>query len=83
SGMGFIAVALVYFGAWRPYGVMAGALLFSFVNALQLQVNVIGLDIPTEFTVMAPPIITILALVLTSKSKEKPTELTKPFERGT
>ncbi|MAU12070.1 MAG: ABC transporter permease [Anaerolineaceae bacterium] len=83
SGMGFIAVALVYFGAWRPYGVMAGALLFSFVNALQLQINVIGFDIPTEFTVMAPPIITILALVITSKSKEKPTELTKPFERGT
>jgi simple sugar transport system permease protein len=82
AGQGFIAVALVYFGAWRPYGVMAGALLFSFVNALQLQVNVIGIDIPTEFTVMAPPIITILALVLTSRSREKPTALTKPFTRG-
>jgi len=82
AGRGFIAVALVYFGAWRPYGVMAGALLFSFVNALQLQINVIGFDIPTEFTVMAPPIITILALVLTSRSREKPTALTKPFTRG-
>ncbi len=82
AGQGFIAVALVYFGAWRPYGVMAGALLFSFVNALQLQINVIGVDIPSEFTVMAPPIITILALVLTSRSREKPTALTKPFTRG-
>ncbi len=33
SGLGFIAVALVYFGGWRPVGVMAGALLFSTVNA--------------------------------------------------
>jgi general nucleoside transport system permease protein len=82
SGQGFIAVALVYFGAWRPYGVMAGALLFSFVNALQLQINTIGVGIPTEFTVMAPPIITILALILTSRSKEKPTALTQPYERG-
>lgn len=82
AGQGFIAVALVYFGAWRPVGVMLGALLFSFVNALQLQINVVGLNIPTEFTVMAPPIITILALAFASKSKEKPTALTKPFERG-
>ena len=34
NGMGFIAVALVYFGGWRPAGIMAGALLFSMVNAL-------------------------------------------------
>ncbi len=82
AGQGFIAVALVYFGAWRPYGVMAGALLFSFVNALKLQIDVIGVNIPAEIAAMAPPIITILALVLTSRSREKPTALTKPFTRG-
>jgi simple sugar transport system permease protein len=38
AGQGFIAVALVYFGGWRPVGVLLGALLFSFVNALQLQI---------------------------------------------
>ncbi|GAB4522031.1 MAG: ABC transporter permease [Anaerolineae bacterium] len=82
SGMGFIAVALVYFGSWRPYGVMAGALIFSFVNALQLQINVKGFDIPSEFAVMMPYVITIIALVFASKRVEKPTALTKPFERG-
>lgn len=82
SGLGFIAVALVYFGRWKPYGVLAGALLFSFVNALQLQVSAIGLDIPSEFAVMAPYVITIIALVFASKQTEKPTALTKPFERG-
>lgn len=82
SGLGFIAVALVYFGRWKPFGVMAGALLFSFVNALQLQVSAIGLDIPSEFAVMAPYVITIIALVFASKQTEKPTALTKPFDRG-
>jgi simple sugar transport system permease protein len=82
AGQGFIAVALVYFGGWRPWAVAAGALLFSFVNALQLQIKVIGLDIPSEFAVMAPYVITIIALVFASKRQEQPTALTKPFERG-
>jgi general nucleoside transport system permease protein len=82
SGIGFIAVALVYFGGWRPYGVLIGALLFSFVNALQLQISTISLNLPSEFAVMAPYVITIIALVFASKRTEKPTALTKPFERG-
>ncbi len=82
SGLGFIAVALVYFGRWKPYGVLVGALLFSFVNALQLQVQAVGIKIPSEFAVMLPYVITIIALVFASKRVEKPTALTKPFERG-
>lgn len=83
AGIGFIAVALVYFGGWRPYGIMLGALLFSFVTALQLQIQVMGFEeIPSEFAVMAPYVITIIALVFASKRQEQPTALTKPFERG-
>lgn len=82
NGIGFIAVALVYFGGWRPVWVLGGALLFSLVNALQLQINARGYDIPSEFAVMAPYVITIIALVFATKSTEKPTALTKPFERG-
>ena len=82
AGQGFIAVALVYFGGWRPWAVAAGALLFSFVIALQLQIKVIGLDIPSEFAVMAPYVITIVALAFASKRQEQPTALTKPYERG-
>lgn len=82
AGQGFIAVALVYFGGWRPWAVAAGAILFSFVNALQLQIKVIGADIPSEFAVMAPYVITIIALVFATKRHEQPTALTKPYERG-
>ncbi|MCI0714549.1 MAG: ABC transporter permease [Chloroflexi bacterium] len=86
AGQGFIAVALVYFGAWRPYWVMAGAMLFSTVNALQLQIKTIesalSFDIPDEFAVMAPYVVTILTLIIASQRVEQPTALTKPFERG-
>lgn len=82
SGLGFIAVALVYFGGWRPTGVLFGSLLFSFVNALQLQIRVVGLDIPSEFAVMSPYVITLIALIFASKRQDKPDALTKPFERG-
>jgi simple sugar transport system permease protein len=82
SGLGFIAVALVYFGGWRPSGVMLGALLFSLVNALQLRLQVEGVNIPSDLMVMMPYILTIIALVLTVQRVRSPSALTKPFERG-
>ena len=81
SGLGFIAVALVYFGAWRPWGVLGGALLFSMVNSLQLWVQVLGIPIPSDIAVMMPYILTILALVVTVSRVRGPSALTKPFGR--
>ncbi len=82
NGQGFIAVALVYFGSWTPLGVMVGALLFSIVNALQLWVQVLGLNIPSDVAVMLPYLLTIFALALPFRRSLQPAALTKPFERG-
>jgi len=82
SGLGFIAVALVYFGAWRPWGVLGGALLFSLVNSLQLWIQVLGIPIPSDIAVMMPYILTILVLVATVSRVRAPSALTKPFERA-
>ncbi len=81
SGLGFIAVALVYFGGWRPWGVLGGALLFSMVNSLQLWMQVLGIPIPSDIAVMLPYILTIVVLVLTVSRVRAPSALTKPFER--
>jgi len=81
SGLGFIAVALVYFGGWRPFGVMLGALLFSMVNALQLRLQVEGVPVASDLMVMMPYVLTIVALVLTMQRVRSPSALTKPFER--
>ena len=82
NGMGFIAVALVYFGSWTPAGVLIGALLFSTVNALQLWVQVLGLNIPSDVAVMLPYLLTIVALALPFRRSLQPAALTKPYERG-
>ena len=81
SGLGFIAVALVYFGGWRPVGVLLGALLFSMVIAFQLRLQVEGSGIPSDLLVMLPYVLTIIALVLTTQRVRAPSALTKPFER--
>ena len=82
NGMGFIAVDLVYFGSWKPVGVLAGALLFSTVNALQLWVQVLDLNIPSDVAVMLPYLLTIIALALPFRRSLQPAMLTKPFTRG-
>ena len=82
NGIGFIAVALVYFGGWSPVGVMLGALLFSSVNALQLWVQVLDLPIPSDVAVMLPYVLTIVALAIPFRRSLQPAALTKPYERG-
>jgi simple sugar transport system permease protein len=81
SGLGFIAVALVYFGGWRPLGVLVGALLFSMVNSLQLWVQVLGIPIPSDIAVMMPYVLTIVALIITVQRVRSPSALSKPFRR--
>jgi ABC-type uncharacterized transport system permease subunit len=82
AGLGFIAVALVYFGGWRPLGILVGALLFSTVNALQLWMQVLGVQIPSDVAVMLPYLLTIAALMVATNRVRQPAALNKPFERG-
>jgi simple sugar transport system permease protein len=82
AGLGFIAVALVYFGGWRPVGILAGALLFSTVNAFQLWMQVLGVKIPSDVAIMLPYLLTIAALVAVTNRIRQPAALNKPFERG-
>ena len=81
-GMGFIAVALVYFGGWAPGGILIGSLLFSLVNAFQLWIQVKGVAISPDFANMLPYILTILALIFAVRKVNQPAALSKPFERG-
>ncbi len=92
AGMGVIAVALVYFGGWRPTGILGGALLFSTVNAFQLRMQVQGVQLPPIFGVqvpfqdvanMLPYLLTIIALAVSMNRQRQPAGLNVPFERGT
>ena len=84
SGRGFIAIALVYFGAWRAFGVLAGSLLFGIVSATVLQWKTLGIveGGTASLTSMAPAVLTIVVLVLVSRRFGQPAALTEPFDRS-
>ncbi len=62
-GRGFVAVALVIFGAWRPLGAAAGALVFGAALSLQLQLQARGVEASIWLLQMAPYVLTLLVLV--------------------
>lgn len=82
AGRGFIAIALVYFGRWSPWGILAGSLLFSMADSFQLWVQVLGINFPYEMAVMLPYIVTIIALMISFGRVWPPAALGKPYERG-
>lgn len=65
GGRGFIALAAVIFGKWNPVGVACAALFFGFFDALQMRLqgeSIGGIVIPSEFMLMLPYALTIIAL---------------------
>lgn len=82
AGRGFIAVALVYFGRWSPWGILAGSLLFSMADSVQLWVQVLGINFPYELAVILPYVVTIIALAVSYGRIWAPAALGRPFERG-
>ena len=50
------------FGKWKPCGAFGGALLFGFVDALQIKLQIAGVHVPYQFLSMAPYVITMIVL---------------------
>jgi ABC-type uncharacterized transport system permease subunit len=59
AGLGYVALAAMIFGRWRPYGALSAALLFGFSVSLQSYLAVLNVGIPSPFLSMAPYVITI------------------------
>lgn len=84
AGRGWIALALTTFASWRPLRVLSGALLLGAVSILQFQLQVHGVNIPSQFLAMLPYLAAILVLVLISGRREwllqnKPAALGQDF----
>ena len=83
NGRGFIAVALVYFGQWHPIKIFLGALLFTFAQTLQTQIQIFVPQFQYyEFLTMLPYILVIVVLAFNRKSNRLgPSALGKAFDR--
>lgn len=79
SGRGFIALALVLFGAYRPLRIVGGALLFGFASALQFRLQASGVAIPYNLLLMVPYVLTLVVLAVFAGRGSAPADLARPF----
>ena len=84
NGRGWICIALVVFGAWKPGKALLGAVLFAAFDALQIRVQQtpLGADIPYQVFLMTPYVLSILALIVMSRRAEVPAALMVAFNKG-
>jgi ABC-type uncharacterized transport system permease subunit len=83
NGRGWVCIALVVFGSWRPLKSAFGALLFAAFDAYQLRLQQLaGAFVPYQVFLMLPYVFSILALIVMSRRASYPRALMVPYHRG-
>ncbi|CAG0992582.1 MAG: ABC transporter permease [Rhizobiaceae bacterium] len=83
NGRGWIAIALVVFGSWRPGKALIGAILFAAFDAYQIRLQQLaGGVLPYQVFLMLPYVLSILALVLVARRATYPKALMIPYQKG-
>ena len=92
SGYGFLALAVLIFGSWRPGRILLAASFFGLLQAVTSNLVarhsgmpsfLINLDIPTQIYRMLPYIATLVVLAFTSKKSQAPKAAGTPYDKGT
>ena len=81
GGRGWVAIAMVIFGNWDPLKGTFGALIFGFLDALQLRLQGLGIAVSFHLFLMIPYLLTIVALISVSRKASIPAGLLKPYRR--
>jgi simple sugar transport system permease protein len=81
-GTGFIALALTMVGGWNPYRILLASVLFGLLRSLGNGLQILGIDIRTEFITMLPYIGIMVALALLAGRTSLPAALGIPYARG-
>ena len=83
NGRGWICIALVVFGSWRPGKALLGAVLFAAFDAYQVRLQqVTGGVIPYQLFLMLPYVLSVLALILVARRATYPKALMIPYQKG-
>ncbi len=86
SGYGFLALAVMIFGQWKPVRVLFAALFFGLMKTIASAYSVIPIlatsDIPSDIYKMVPFIATLIVLAFSSKSSQAPRAVGEPYDKG-
>lgn len=81
AGRGWLAIALAFFGGWRPQYILAGSAFFAGMEVLALRVQVGGVDIPHQFISMLPYAATLLVMMFALRWASVPAFLGRNYDR--
>jgi general nucleoside transport system permease protein len=86
AGYGFLALAVLIFGNWRPFRILFAALFFGFMRAMVAGYELIpflrGITIPDHFIKMTPYILTLIVLTFASKKSQAPKAAGQIYDQG-
>jgi simple sugar transport system permease protein len=86
AGFGFLALAVIIFGQWKPIQIFFAALFFAFLRTLAYSVALIpvlnNLNINQTYYKMLPYVATMLVLIFTSKKSRAPKAEGIPYDKG-
>jgi simple sugar transport system permease protein len=78
AGKGFLAIAMVTFGRWKPIWTVAGCLLVGYLDALQYFLQAKGWNLPYQLFVAMPYVAALLVLAMGGRSASAPAALGRP-----
>jgi simple sugar transport system permease protein len=81
AGKGFIGLAAMIFGNWMPFGAFGAATIFGFADALQTKLAILQVPIPSQFLLMTPYLVTIVALAGVVGEAIPPAADGEPYEK--
>jgi simple sugar transport system permease protein len=81
AGKGFIGLAAMIFGKWMPFGAFGSALIFGLADSLQIKLAILEVPIPSHFLLMAPYLVTIIALAGVVGEAIPPAADGQPYEK--
>ncbi len=82
AGRGWLAIVIVIAGNWHPVRILVVTLLFALLDALQLQAQGVGIQVPYQILLILPYIFAIVAMMGSRIRSEAPRHLGEPYIRG-
>lgn len=81
GGRGWLAIALTFFGGWRPQFILAGALFFAGMDVLALRAEVADVSVPSQLLLVVPYVATLLVMIFAFRWARVPEFLGRNYDR--